>query len=68
MEKCPALCIEGKTSLPGSDNLGASRAIPDAKWNFFAMTPTGLSAGRVATFTITLALKMYDEKKTQNTS
>lgn len=33
-----------------------------------ATTPTGFSAGLVATLTITLVLNMYDEKNTQKTS
>lgn len=57
----------GKTSLPGNDSLGASLIKPD-KWSFLANKPTGFSAGLVATFTITFALKMYEEKNTQNTS
>ena len=42
------LCMLGNTSLPGSDNLGASLVNP-VRWNFLAMTLTGFSAGRVAT-------------------
>ena len=57
MEKWPVLCILGKTNFPGSDNLGASLTSP-VMWNFLANTPTGFSAGRVATFTITFVLNI----------
>ena len=40
--------MEGNTSFPGSDNFGTSRAIPP-KCSLRAITPTGLSAGLVAT-------------------
>ncbi len=68
IEKCPVLWVEGKTSFPGRDNLGAFLAMWPPKWSLRAMAPTGLSAGRVATLTMTLALKTYCEKKTQKTS
>lgn len=55
-------------SLPGNDNFGGSLPTMPFKCNFFAITPTGLSAGLVATLTITFELKMYEEKKTQKTS
>jgi hypothetical protein len=38
------------------------------RFSFRATMPTGFSAGRVATLTITFVEKIYDEKKTQNTS
>lgn len=40
----------------------------EPKWKRRATTLTGLSAGRVATRTITFDENMYDEKNTQNTS
>ena len=68
MEKCPELWVDGKTSFPGSESLGAFLAICPPRWSFLAMAPTGLSAGLVATLTITLALNTYCEKNTQKTS
>lgn len=74
MEKCPAVWEEGNTSLPGRLRRGAERATPEPQptWEqvqpghpathqptFLATMFTGLSAGLVATFTITLALKTY---------
>lgn len=58
----------GKTSLPGNDNLGGSRLTILLRCSFLATIPTGLSAGLVATRTITFELKIYDEKNTQKTS
>lgn len=67
IEKWLEFWMLGNTSLPGNDSLGASLIKPD-KWSFLANKPTGFSAGLVATFTITFALKMYEEKNTQKTS
>ena len=62
MEKWPVEREEGKTSLPGRESRGALRAIvpltPPTP-SFLATIPTGLSADRVATRTITLALNTY---------
>lgn len=66
IEKCPLLCMLGNTSFPGKFNFGGSFTMP--KFSLRATIPTGFSAGRVATFTITFVLNMYDEKNTQNTS
>ena len=62
MEKCPEADLEGNISLPGSERLGALRAIEPPmppRESFLAITPTGLAAGLVATLTITLALNTY---------
>lgn len=67
IEKWPELCMLGNTNFPGKLSFGGSRTIP-LRLSFRATIPTGFSAGRVATLTITFVLKMYDEKKTQKTS
>ena len=68
MEKWPAIWLDGNTSFPGNDSLGAFFAMLCVKWNLLAMALMGLVAGLVATRTMTLALNTYLEKNTQNTS